>query len=109
MRVKSCAAPGTTAAAIARDPAAVRSVRAELIDRRESAAQSLDFERAARVQAELEGFDWVVSEQNVTLAEAPDFGVCGWSRGVLVQFEFHAGRMCTWRIADLAARLIVPR
>jgi excinuclease ABC subunit C len=120
--------------ALERDPAAVGSVRAQLVNRRDSAAQSLDFERAAQVQAELEGFDWVVSEQNVALAEPLDFGVCGWSHGVLVHFAFRGGRLSAWtqhtctetaaqrcllatpsawlefgeRNADLAARLTVP-
>ena len=71
-------------------------MRAELISRRDAAAQNLDFERASRVQAEIHGFEWVVSEQNVTLSEPQEFEVCGWSHGILVDFGYRAGRLCTW-------------
>ena len=50
--------------------------------------QNLDFERASRVQAEIQGFEWVVSEQNVTLSEPHGFEVCGWSSGILVHFGY---------------------
>ncbi|MDQ6674623.1 MAG: hypothetical protein M3069_28465 [Chloroflexota bacterium] len=79
-----------------RNNTAVASVRGELISRRDAAAQNLDFERASRVQAEIQGLEWVVSEQNVTLPEPHDFGACGWSDGILVQFGFRAGHLCTW-------------
>jgi len=79
-----------------RTPAAVTAIRAELISRRDAAAQNLDFERASRVQAEIQGFEWVVSEQNVTLSEPQDFDVCGWSHGILVQFGYRAGRLRSW-------------
>jgi excinuclease UvrABC nuclease subunit len=84
------------ASVLERTRAAVASVRAELISCREAAAQSLDFERASRIQSEIEGFEWVVSEQTVTLSEPLDFDVCGWSDGILVHFGFRAGRLCTW-------------
>src|SRR5437016_1822933 len=48
----------TLTAVLDRDPATVALVRADLIRRRDIAAQSLDFERAARVQAEIDGFEW---------------------------------------------------
>ena len=59
-------------------------------------AQNLDFERASRVQAEIQGFEWVVSEHHVTLSDPQDFDVCGWSHGILVHFGYRAGRLCTW-------------
>ncbi len=79
-----------------RKPGAVTALRAQLISRRDAAARNLDFERASRVQAEIQGFDWVVSEQNVTLSEPQDFEVYGWSHGILVHFGYRAGRLCTW-------------
>jgi excinuclease ABC subunit C len=79
-----------------RTPAAVTAIRAELISRRDAAAQNLDFERASRVQAEIHGFEWVVSEQNVTLSDPLDFEVCGWSHGILVHFGYRAGRLRSW-------------
>ncbi len=65
-----------------RTPDAVAAVRSQLVSHRDAAAQNLDFERASRVQAEMQGFEWVVSEQNVTLPERQDFDVCGWSHGI---------------------------
>ena len=79
-----------------RTPDAVTAVVAQLVRRRDAAAQNLDFERASRVQAEIQGFEWVVSEQNVTLSEPQDFDVCGWSHGILVQFGYRAGRLRSW-------------
>ena len=68
----------------------------QLISRRDAAAQNLDFERASRVQAEIQGFEWIVSEQDVTLSDPQDFDVCGWSQGILVHFGYRAGRLCRW-------------
>ncbi len=91
-------------------------------------------ERAARVQAELEGFDWVVSPQRATVSEADDVDAYGWADGILVHFQVRAGRLCGWsaracaeaaaqrrvsttsarwvqfarRNAELAARLTIP-
>jgi len=79
-----------------RNAAAVATVRAELIKRRDVAAEALDFERAGRVQAEIEGFEWVVAEQHVTLAEPNDFDVYGWSGGILVHFQVRGGRVSGW-------------
>jgi excinuclease ABC subunit C len=79
-----------------RTPDAVTEVRAQLVSRRDAAAQNLDFERASRVQAEMQGFEWVVAEQHVTLSDPQDFDVCGWSHGILVHFGYRAGRLCTW-------------
>jgi excinuclease UvrABC nuclease subunit len=58
----------TLTAVLDRDPPTVGSFRERLVSRRESAAQSLDFERAARIQAEIEGFDWVVAPQRARRA-----------------------------------------
>jgi len=124
----------TLTAVLDRDSTTVASVRDELIRRRHGAAQSLDFERAARVQAELEGFDWVVSPQRATVSEADDVDAYGWADGILVHFQVRAGRLCSWsaracaeaaaqrrvsttsarwvqfarRNAELAARLTIP-
>jgi excinuclease ABC subunit C len=94
-------------AVLERDPAAVASLRAELTRRRDSAAQSLDFERAAQVQAEIEAVEWVVSAQKATVCDPDDVEVCGWAGGLLVQFEVRAGRLCVWQqrvCAEAAAR-----
>ena len=37
-----------------------------------------------------------MAEQRVTLSDPQDFDVCGWSDGILVQFGYRAGRLCTW-------------
>jgi excinuclease ABC subunit C len=97
-------------AVLERDPATVSSFREALVQCRQTAAQGLDFERAARVQAEIEGFEWVVCAQRATVSESHDFDVCGWSAGVLVEFEVRDGRMCGWRqrrCSESAAQLRV--
>jgi excinuclease ABC subunit C len=79
-----------------RSPAALASARATLVGWRDAASASLDFERAASIQAELNALDWVVAEQNVTLLEPRAFDACGWSGGILVEFQFRGGRLCSW-------------
>ena len=86
----------TVTAVLDRDPAAVTALRAELIRRRDTAAATLAFEFAARVQAELEAVDWVTAEQKVTQAQPYDFNVRGWAGGVLVCFEVRGGRLSAW-------------
>ena len=85
-----------TLAALSRDPAAVGAVRSELVRRRDRAAAALGFELAAKLQREIEAFDWITSEQKATVLDPADAEVCGWAGGVLVRFEIRAGRMCTW-------------
>ncbi len=75
----------------------VASVRTELTNRRDAAAQLLDFERAARIQTEIDGFDWVVSPQRITASVPEDHEVYGWHDGILVHFQIRAGRLCKWR------------
>jgi excinuclease ABC subunit C len=88
---------GTVSAVLERDPVAIASVRAQLTSRRDAAAQLLDFERAARIQTEIDGFDWVVSPQRITASAPEDHDVYGWHDGILVHFQIRAGRLCTWR------------
>jgi excinuclease ABC subunit C len=98
------------AAVLDRDPAAAASVRADLVGRRDAAAHSLDFERAARIQAEADGFEWVVAPQRATVSEAEDVDMYGWAEGVLVHFEMRSGRLCAWRqqrCAEAAAHPLV--
>lgn len=94
-------------AVLDRDSAALRSFRGELGRRRDRAALGLAFELAARLQAEIEAIDWVVSEQKAALQEPRDFDVHGWAGGVLVRFDVRAGRLCAWRqraCSEAAAR-----
>jgi excinuclease ABC subunit C len=92
-----------------REPRSVASVRTELVSRRDTAAQTLDFERAARIQTEIDGFDWVVAPQRATVSEPDDQDVFGWSDGVLVHFQIHGGRLCTWRQRPASAASSLPR
>jgi|SRR5215472_1275059 len=84
-------------AVLDRDSATLKSFRGQLERRRDRAALGLAFELAARLQAEMEAIDWVVSEQKAALPEARDFDVHGWAGGVLVRFDVRAGRLCAWR------------
>jgi len=84
-------------AVLDRDSAALKSFRSELGRRRDSAALGLAFELAARLQAEIEAIDWVVSEQKAALPEPRDYDIHGWADGVLVRFDVRGGRLCAWR------------
>ena len=84
-------------AVLERDPVAVESVRAALTRRRDEAASAHDFERAARLQAEMEAIEWVVADQNLAVLEPLDITVCGWAHDVLVSFEMRLGRVCSWQ------------
>jgi excinuclease ABC subunit C len=84
-------------AVLDRQPTAVTALRAELSRRRDDAAGALEFEFAARLQAEIAAVDWVVSTQRVTTMAADDVDFSAWRDGVLVRFEVRAGRLCGWR------------
>jgi excinuclease ABC subunit C len=79
-----------------RDPAAVASVRDELIRRRDAAAAALLFEVAGRIQEELAALDWVVAPQRVTANGGTDADLSGWADGVQVTFKVRAGRLREW-------------
>jgi excinuclease ABC subunit C len=100
----------TLTAVLDRVPATVAAIRADLVARRDAAADSLDFERAARIQAEIDGFEWVVAPQRATVSEADNVDVYGWADGVLVHFQVKSGRLCAWRqqlcVEAAAQRLI---
>jgi excinuclease ABC subunit C len=91
------------AAVLSRDPAAVASLRAELMARRDAAAARLAFELAGRLQAELGALDWIAGEQKVTQAQPSDLDVHGWAGGVLISFEMRDGRLSGWRQRDCGA------
>lgn len=87
----------TVTAVLTGDPTAVATVRDELRRRRDAASKNLAFELAARLQAEAEALEWVVSAQRVTLPEPLDVDVNGWADGVHVTFEMRRGRLNGWR------------
>lgn len=96
----------TVMAVLRRQPAAIESVKQQLVGQRDRASASLAFELAARIQQEIEAVDWVVAEQKVTLSlPAADCDVYGWADGLLVQFEMRQGRLRTWtqRACDAGA------
>jgi excinuclease ABC subunit C len=84
------------AAVLEGEPNVVGALRAELVRRRDRAAEQLKFELAAKLQDEITAFDWIVAEQKVSLLDPHDIEVHGWAEGVLVRFVMRAGRMCTW-------------
>ena len=86
----------TAIAVLQRDPAAVATLREELVRRRDRASAGQRYEFAAKVQGEIEALDWIVAEQKVAWLEPRDADVYGWADGVLVRFELRGGRMCTW-------------
>lgn len=94
-------------AVLERDPIAVASIRAALKQRRDEAASAHDFERAARLQAEMVAIEWVVADQKMAVLDPLDITVCGWAQDVLVSFEMRRGRVCSWqhrRCSEAGAR-----
>jgi excinuclease ABC subunit C len=83
-------------AVLDRDPGAVASLRASLCARRDAASSVLAFELAARLQEEIEAFDWVTAEQKVTRVSPVDFDVSGWADGMLISFAVRGGRLTGW-------------
>lgn len=66
-----------------------------LADKRDRAAAQLAFERAGRLQAEIEAIEWITAPQRVT-GNGGDLDVYGWAGGILVEFRIRAGRVRTW-------------
>ncbi|MEV6967721.1 hypothetical protein AB0M47_21700 [Hamadaea sp. NPDC051192] len=97
------------AAVLARDPDAVRLLRAELIARRDEAARRTAYEHAARVQTEIEAVDWVVATQRVTGYADRDLDFHGWAAGRLVRFEIRAGRLDGWQVRPCSAAAAAAR
>jgi excinuclease ABC subunit C len=96
-------------AVLDRDPVTVATAREALVKQRDGAAQKLDFESAARIQAQIDGFDWVISAQRATVSEPEDVDVYGWASGVLVHFRVLSGRLCTWRQRPCPEATAQPR
>lgn len=97
-------------AVLARDPAAIAAVRAELIGRRAAAARDEAYEVAARIQAELTALDWVTAPQRVVITEPAgmDSVACGWADGVLVGFAVRGGRIRAWNQDRVSAAEASP-
>jgi excinuclease ABC subunit C len=95
------------AAVLEKDPVAVVALRTALERRRDEAAESHAFERAARLHAEMSAIEWVVAEQNVAVLDPIDLSISAWAGGVLVSFEMRGGRICRWEqrsCSEAAAR-----
>jgi excinuclease ABC subunit C len=85
------------------DPETGEATLAELVARREAAAEVMDFERAATIQEELEGLIWILEPSRV-LEPAPDQDLHGWSDGVLLTLSLRDGRICDWTSRRCAER-----
>lgn len=99
---------GSLVAAIAtllnRDAQAVAAASDILANRRDNAAAELRFELAGQLQAEIEGLDWLIAEQKVTVHGGPDAVAYGWADGVLVRLDVQAGRLTEWTQRDCGER-----
>ena len=82
-------------AVLSGDPEACQAVIAELVARRQAAAEALDFERAAVLQRELDGLAWILEPSRV-VDGGPDLDLHGWADGVLLTFELRDGRIRDW-------------
>jgi excinuclease ABC subunit C len=91
-----------------RRPRAVREVLEALTARRDEASAGLDFERAAKVQEEIEAVEWLTSVQRAFCRAAEDCEIHGWSGGVLVSFTVRGGRLSGWRQRACGERAAGP-
>ncbi len=73
-----------------------------LVELRDEAADQTRYERAGRIQAELEGLRWVTGEQRATTAGGGDLDFAAWAGGVLLRFEVRDGRLCGWAVRRTA-------
>ncbi len=87
---------GSLTAILERQPAAVCWAHRQLEQLRDRAAQTLAYEFAARIQAEIAALSWVSCPQRVTTMDAANLTVSGWAGGMLVQFRIRGGRLCDW-------------
>jgi excinuclease ABC subunit C len=79
-----------------------------LAEKRDRAAAQLAFERAGRLQAELEAVDWITAPQRVT-GDGGDLDVYGWAGGILVEFRIRAGRLRAWTQRPCSAATVRAR
>jgi excinuclease ABC subunit C len=79
-----------------RSPDAVQHARLALTGQRDAASTGLAFERAAKIQAEIEALDWITCAQRATTLGGGDLTVRGWADGMLVRFDIRDGRLCAW-------------
>jgi excinuclease ABC subunit C len=87
---------GSLTAILERQPAAVSRAHQQLEQLRDRAAETLAYEFAARIQAEIGALSWVSCPQRVTTMDAANLTVAGWSGGMLVQFQIRDGRVRGW-------------
>jgi excinuclease ABC subunit C len=91
-----------------RRPEAVREALQALTVRRDEASAALDFERAAKVQEEIEAVEWLTSEQRAFCRASSDCDIYGWSDGVLVSFTVRGGRLSGWKQRECGSRAAAP-
>jgi excinuclease ABC subunit C len=87
---------GSLTAILERRPVAVRRAHRQLERLRDRAADTLAYEFAARIQAEIAALSWVTCPQRVTTMDAANLTISGWAGGTLVQFRICGGRLCGW-------------
>jgi excinuclease ABC subunit C len=73
-----------------------------LVELRDEAAAQTRYERAGRIQSELEGLRWVTDEQRATTAGGGDLDFGAWAGGVRLRFEVRDGRLCGWVVRRTA-------
>ena len=84
-------------AVLERKPAAVAALHSQLVALRDAAAAGQAYELAGRIQAELEGLDWITCPQRAAMLEPAEAKVAGWADGMLVWFDVRGGRLTGWR------------
>ncbi len=116
MAVKLAASPDRRVAMVAalcavleRDAVAVADSLALLRGLRDAASAELAFERAQRLQEEIEALEWICSPQRATVDSAEDLVFHGWAEQTLVRFEVVQGRLSGWQVKACSAKAAEPK
>jgi excinuclease ABC subunit C len=75
---------------------------ARLIALRDEAAAQTRYERAGRIQSELDGLRWITAEQRATTPAGGDAEVTAWASGVRLRLDVRGGRLCGWDVRRTA-------
>jgi excinuclease ABC subunit C len=89
---------GELAAVLEREPQAVAEAVNLLAGLRDRASRKQAFERAGKIQAELEALEWITAPQRVTVAGGTDLVFDAWADGTGVRFTVRGGRLVDWAL-----------
>jgi excinuclease UvrABC nuclease subunit len=87
---------GELAAVLEREPGAVARATSLLAELRDRASGKQAYERAAKIQAELDALAWITAPQRVTVTGGADLTFDAWAGDTSVRFTVRGGRLVDW-------------